>query len=104
MGVLNMANPATWVDRFRPSPCSVNVGLFEDRIRRLPGADDSVSIKADPVCVCGHRQTDHWPPDTGDPYCNAVYRTGDLVDTSDAMSVDDDGFVYCECRRFSLRL
>ncbi len=101
-GLLNMANPVTWVDLFRPSPCRVNVDVFEDRIRSLPGPESSVEMPDDPVCACGHRQTNHWPEDTSETSCNAIYASGSPYDTSDATSGGGD-LVYCECPRFSVR-
>ena len=54
---------------------------------------------SDPLCVCGHRASNHATPDSGDTRCLAVEAREDLL------SVFDDGrdgaYGYCACLRFT---
>ncbi len=108
--VFSMVNPATYVDIFRASPVRVRVDVFGDRIRELPGPDSSVELRGDPICVCGHRQTNHYPL-AG--HCCAIHRDdglfealqGGLAEIDFPYSLDEqDGTVFCECQRFTSRL
>ena len=53
---------------------------------------------SDPLCVCGHRASNHDTPDSGDT-CLAVEAREDLLD--DGRDGRDGAYGYCACLRFT---
>ena len=54
---------------------------------------------SDPLCVCGHRASNHATPDSGDTRCLAVEAREDLLYVFD--DGRDGAYGYCGCLRFT---
>jgi hypothetical protein len=52
------------------------------------------------LCVCGHQQTNHASPESGDTRCLAVEHPADLIAIFDD-GRDHDELAYCACLRFT---
>ena len=56
----------------------------------------------DPLCVCGHRASNHATPDSGDTRCLAVEAREDLLSVfDDGRDGRDGAYGYCACLRFT---